>query len=155
DLYRKAFIDLDEKALAGPGMTKAFAQFRKMIDWADPGIPGRDWDVAASMMLKGEAAFFFMGDWAIGYYNATHYKAGTDYLCGGAPMDNGKPGFILNSDSIVFFKQTDPDYVEGQRLLANIVMSKDFQKIFNIAKGSIPARMDVDLTDFTSCQQQS
>ena len=35
-----------------------------------------------------------------------------------APTDWGKPGFILNSDSVVFFKQNDPDYIEGQKLLA-------------------------------------
>jgi glucose/mannose transport system substrate-binding protein len=35
-------------------------------------------------------------------------------------------------------------------------MSPDFQTIFNQAKGSIPARMDVDLSaGFTACQQKS
>ena len=43
----------------------------------------------------------------------------TDYVCAQAPTDWGKPGFILNSDSVVFFQQNDPDYVEGQKLLAS------------------------------------
>ena len=56
-----------------------------------------------------------MGDWAIGTYNAAGFKEGTDYFCAQAPADNGKPGFILNSDSVVFFKQKDPDYLAGSK----------------------------------------
>ena len=67
-----------------------------------------------------------------------------------------EPFFILNSDSVVFFKQKDPDYIEGQKLLAHLIMSPKFQTVFNQAKGSIPARMDVDLSQgFNSCQQLS
>ena len=32
-------------------------------------------------------------------------------------------------------------------------MSPEFQTVFNKAKGSIPARMDVDLEGFNPCQQ--
>jgi glucose/mannose transport system substrate-binding protein len=121
----------------------------------DPGIAGRAWDAAANMMLTGQAGFFFMGDWSIGTFNASGFKEGTDYLCAQAPADNGKPGFILNSDSVVFFKQKDPNYLAGSKLLAHLIMSKDFQTIFNQAKGSIPARLDVDLSNgFNPCQQK-
>src|ERR1700712_4662355 len=107
-------------------------------------------------MLNAKAGFVCMGDWAIGTYNAEGFKQGIDYLCAQAPSDNGKPGFILNSDSVVFFKQKNPDYVAGQTLLAHLIMSKDFQRIFNQAKGSIPARLDIDLSQgFNSCQQLS
>jgi glucose/mannose transport system substrate-binding protein len=34
-------------------------------------------------------------------------------------------------------------------------MSPKFQTVFNQAKGSIPARLDVDLKDFNLCQQLS
>ena len=54
-----------------------------------------------------------MGDWTIGTLTAAGFKEGTDYVCAQAPTDWGKPGFILNSDSVVFFKQKDPDYHRG------------------------------------------
>ncbi|HYY30070.1 MAG TPA: ABC transporter substrate-binding protein [Chthoniobacterales bacterium] len=156
DLFRKAFVQGDTDAMRSPGMVAAFEQFRKMINWMDPGISSRTWDAAANMMLTGKAGFYFMGDWAIGTFNAAGFKEGTDYLCAQAPADNGKPGFILNSDSVVFFKQKDPDYLAGSKLLAHLIMSKDFQTIFNQAKGSIPARMDVDLSKgFNPCQEKS
>jgi glucose/mannose transport system substrate-binding protein len=155
-LYRKALVEIDPKALRGADMAAAFSELRKLVGWTDPGMPGRDWDAAANLMLNGKAGFFFMGDWAIGTYNAEGFKQGVDYLCAQAPSDNGKPGFILNSDSVVFFKQKNPDYVAGQELLAHLIMTKDFQRIFNQAKGSIPARLDIDLSQgFNSCQQLS
>ncbi len=81
-------------------------------------------------------------------------KEGADYKCAQAPTDWGKPGFILNSDSVVFFKQKDPDYIAGQKLLAHLILSPQFQTMFNQAKGSIPARLDVDLSKgFNPCQQ--
>jgi glucose/mannose transport system substrate-binding protein len=154
DLFKKAFVEGNTDAMRSEGMVKAFEQFRKMINYMDPGISSRTWDAAANMMLTGKAGFFFMGDWSIGTFNAGGFKPGVDYVCAQAPEDNGKPGFILNSDSVVFFKQKDPDYLAGSKLLAHLIMSKDFQIIFNKAKGSIPARMDVDLDGFNPCQQK-
>jgi glucose/mannose transport system substrate-binding protein len=124
--------------------------------YMDPAIAGRDYDTVTGMIAKGQAAFMIMGDWQIGIFTGAGLKQGADYVCGQAPTDWGKPGFILNSDSVVFFKQTDPDYIAGQTLLAHLIMSPQFQTIFNQAKGSIPARMDIDLSKgFNACQQLS
>jgi glucose/mannose transport system substrate-binding protein len=152
DLFKKAFVEGNSDAMRSDGMVKCFEQFRKMINWMDPGISARTWDAAANMMLTGQAGFFFMGDWSIGTFNAGGFKEGVDYVCSQAPEDNGKTGFILNSDSVVFFQQKDPSYLAGSKLLAHLIMSKDFQIIFNKAKGSIPARLDIDLTGFNPCQ---
>jgi len=155
DLFRKAFVEGDIDALRSPEMVKAFEQMRLMVSkYMDPAIAGRDYDTASNMMANGDAAFFIMGDWEIGVLLAAGFKPGEDILCGQAPTDWGEPGFILNSDSVVFFQQRDPDYVEGQQLLASIILSPEFQAIFNQAKGSIPARLDVDLSSgFNPCQQ--
>lgn len=156
DLYRKAFQEADLDALRSEGMVKAFAQLRKMVGYMDDGIQGRSWEQSMAMTFDGKAAFFLMGDWTVASANLAGYKEGVDYYCGQAPVDWGGTGFILNSDSVVFFKQNDTDYIEGQKLLAEIIMSPEFQVTFNVAKGSIPARTDVDLSTggFTQCQQQ-
>ena len=68
-------------------------------------------------------------------------------------LDGSSLGF---SDSVGFFTQSDPDYQAGQTLLAKLIMSPEFQTTFNQAKGSIPARLDVDLSKgFNPCQQKS
>jgi glucose/mannose transport system substrate-binding protein len=155
ELFRKAFVEGDVDALRSEGMVKAFDQMRLMVSkYMDPAIAGRDYDTASNMMANGDALFFIMGDWEIGVLKAVGKDPGNDIVCAQAPTDWGKPGFILNSDSVVFFQQKNPDYVEGQKLLAHLILSPEFQTVFNISKGSIPARMDVDLSQgFNPCQQ--
>src|SRR5580658_4883598 len=156
-LFKKAFVEGDTAAMRSDGMVKALEQFRTMVSkYMDPAIAGRDYTSTTNMIAKNEAVFMIMGDWQIGIFTAAGLKQGADYQCAQAPTDWGKPGFILNSDSVVFFKQKDPDYIEGQKLLAHLIMSPKFQTVFNQAKGSIPARMDVDLSNgFNPCQQLS
>jgi glucose/mannose transport system substrate-binding protein len=155
DTYTKAFVEGDTEAMRSPSMIKAFEQMRLMVTkYMDPGIVGRDYDTASNLMANGDALFHIMGDWQVGVLKAVNKNHGTDYVCAQAPTDWGKPGFILNSDSVVFFQQSDPDYVEGQKLLASTILSPEFQTVFNITKGSIPARLDVDLSKgFNPCQQ--
>jgi len=157
DLFRKAFVEGDTDAMRSEGMVKAFEQYRTMVSkYMDPAIAGRDYDTASNMMANGEALFFLMGDWEVGVLTAAGFKQGADadYVCAQAPTDWEGAGFILNSDSVVFFQQSDPDYVEGQKLLAHLILSPEFQTVFNQAKGSIPARLDVDLSSgWNPCQQ--
>jgi glucose/mannose transport system substrate-binding protein len=157
ELFRKAFVEGNVEALRSEGMVKAFEQMRLMVTkYMDPAIAGRDYDTASNMFAKGDALFFIMGDWEIGVLTAAGFKYGkdADYVCAQAPTDWGKPGFILNSDSVVFFQQSQPDYIEGQKLLAHLIVSPEFQTVFNQSKGSIPARLDVDLSKgFNPCQQ--
>jgi len=157
DLYRKAFVEGDVDALRSDGMIAAFEQMRLMVDkYMDPAIAGRDYDTGANLMANGDALFFIMGDWELGRLVSLGKTPGEDILCGQSPTDWDGDGFILNSDSVVFFKQNDPDFQEGQKLLASLILSPDFQTVFNIAKGSIPARLDVDLSNgFNGCQVQS
>jgi len=157
ELFKKAFVEGNVDALRSDGMVKAFDQMRLMVSkYMDPAIAGRDYDTASNMMINGDALFFIMGDWELGTIKSVGKEPGVDILCGQAPTDWGKSGFILNSDSVVFFKQSDPDYQAGQKLLAHLILSPEFQTVFNIQKGSIPARLDVDLSKgFNACQQLS
>ena len=157
DLYRKTLVEGDAEAMRGPGVVKAFQELRQMVSkYMDRGIAGRDADAANSMLGTGKAAFVIMGDWEIGELTAAGLKEGADYTCAQAPTDWGKPGFILNADSVAFFTQSNPDYQAGQTLLAKLIMSPKFQTVFNQAKGSIPARLDIDLSKgFNPCQQKS
>lgn len=156
DLYRAAFQEADTEAMRSQGMIDAFAQLRRMVGYMDDGINGRSWEQSMTMTMTGEAAFFLMGDWTVASANLAGFVEGEDYLCTQTPVNWGGDGFILNADSVVFFNQTDPEYVEGQELLARIIMSPEFQVTFNVAKGSIPSRTDVDLAanGFSECQQK-
>lgn len=151
DFYRKALVELDPAALSSDTMVAVFDEMRILRGFVDPNFSGRDWNLATSMVMNGEAAFQIMGDWAKGEFLAAGKVPGKDFLC--APAPGG--AYILNSDSFVMFRVKGDDWIEGQKVLASLIMSPDFQKTFNLAKGSIPARIDVPLDAFDSCAQKS
>ena len=156
ETFKAAFMDADLDAMRSPEMIEALDQFRLMVtEHINPDILGsNDYDATAQSMTNGDALFEFMGDWFIGNLKSYGVEPFDEIVCAAAPRNDGKPGFILNSDSVVFFEQSDPDYIEGQKMLASLILSPDFQTIFNQAKGSIPARLDVDLSEgFNGCQQ--
>ena len=115
---------------------------RKLQGFTDEGSPGRDWNVATGMVIEGKAGFQIMGDWAKGEFTAAGKVPGVDYYCSPTPSNNG---YLYNVDSFIFYKTSDPDKQEGQKLLAKLMMGKNFQKVFNLYKGSIPARLDLSL----------
>jgi glucose/mannose transport system substrate-binding protein len=151
EFFRKALVELDQEALTSDTMVASFDQLRKLRGYVDPNFSGRDWNLATAMVMRGEAGFQIMGDWAKGEFLAAGKVPGKDFLCAPTP---GK-GFVLNSDSFTFFKVEGEDRLKGQKVLASLIMSPDFQKIFNLAKGSIPARTDVPLDDFDDCAKRS
>lgn len=151
EFYQKALVDLDQAALTSDTMVKVFDQLRKLRGYVDPNFSGRDWNLATAMVMNGEAAFQIMGDWAKGEFLAAGKVPGKDFLCVPAPGN----GYILNSDSFTFFKVKGADELEGQKLLASLIMSPGFQETFNLAKGSIPARIDVPMDKFDVCAVKS
>ncbi|MBQ48855.1 MAG: sugar ABC transporter substrate-binding protein [Zetaproteobacteria bacterium] len=150
DFYRKAFVDLDQKTLNSKKMEEVFTVFRKVRPYLDKGSAGRDWNLATSMVIKGEAAMQIMGDWAKGEFSAANKKPNKDYVCVPAPQT--KDMFTYGIDSFAMFSGRAD---KGQRDFAMSVMDKDFQSVFNAAKGSIPARHDVDISKFDACAKDS
>ncbi|WP_208347719.1 ABC transporter substrate-binding protein [Pseudaestuariivita rosea] len=147
EFFQQALVDLDEAALTSDTMVQVFDQMRIMRGFVDDNFPGRDWNLATAMVINGEAGFQIMGDWAKGEFLAAGKTPGTDFLCASTPGD----GFLYNVDSFAMFDVRGSDKEEGQMLLAELIMGQNFQKVFNLNKGSIPARTDVALDDFDSC----
>ena len=149
DFFADVFVDHDPEALQSDTMTQAFREFRKVKDYIDRGAPGRDWNVATSMVIRGEAAMQFMGDWAKGEFTAANMTPGEDYACLPFPGTQGE--FTFNIDSLAMFKQRSASNSEAQMKMAELVLSPEFQETFNLNKGSIPARTDMDMSSFDSC----
>lgn len=151
DGYRKAFVDLDKATLTSDKMIAVFDQMRTMRGYVDSNFSGRDWNLATAMVMNGEAAFQIMGDWAKGEFMAAGKIPGEDFLCVSTPGE----GFLYNVDSFAMFNVDGDDKKAGQELLAKLVVGKNFQKVFNLNKGSIPARTDVSLDAFDTCAHLS
>ena len=153
DWYRKAFVDIDSETLTGPTMIQVFETFKKIKQYIDKGSPGRDWNLATAMIIKGEAGMQFMGDWAKGEFTVAGKKPGTDYACTAAPGTIN--AFTFNIDSFAMFKQKDDAAKSGQTKLASAIMDPKFQEVFNLNKGSIPARLGMSMDNFDDCAKLS
>ena len=151
DFFRAALIDLDEAALGSDTMRAVFDQMRVLRGFVDPNFSGRDWNLATAMVMNGEAAFQIMGDWAKGEFAAAGMVPGVDYLCASTPG----AGYLYNVDSFAMFAVEGDDRVQGQNLLAELIVGETFQIEFNMNKGSIPVRTDIDMAQFDACAQAS
>ena len=151
EFYQQALVDLDPEALGSDTMKQVFDEMRTIRGYVDDNFSGRDWNLATAMVMNGEAAFQIMGDWAKGEFLAAGKEPGVDFVCAQTPGE----GFLYNVDSFAFFELDGEEKQQGQALLAKLIMGPEFQKTFNLNKGSVPARTDVALDDFDTCAVES
>ncbi|PKF63700.1 carbohydrate ABC transporter substrate-binding protein [Psychromonas sp. psych-6C06] len=153
--YKQAFVDFDETVLTSHQMVQAFETFKRINQYVSHNMRGKDWVDASEMLTNKEAGMLFMGDWAKGLWHASGKVAIQDYLCVNVPGTENI--YSYNIDSFVFFKKhstNDLDKVNN-RAFANTLISKPFQQAFNIEKGSIPVRKNMDMQAFDACAQKS
>jgi glucose/mannose transport system substrate-binding protein len=146
DFYKKTLIQADEQALASETMVKALDIFKRIKPYTDKNAPGRDWNLATTMVIKGEAAMQFMGDWAKGEFTAAGKVPGKDYDALTVP--GTADAFLFNVDSFIMFEVKDPAAKAAQKAMARLILSPDFQVAFNVSKGSIPVRAGIAETPF-------
>jgi len=151
--YQDALINLDQKALTSPTMAKSLETFRKVKGYTDAASPGRDWNLATAMVIQEKAAFQFMGDWAKGEFTAAGKVPGKDYICAAAPGTAN--AYTFNVDSFAMFKLKDSGAQKAQADLAASIMGAEFQEVFNLNKGSIPVRLNMDMAKFDDCAKLS
>jgi len=151
DAYKKVFGGKDKAFAAGPEMAKVFAaadQARKLS--AKSTV--QEWNQATSMVIKGDAGAQIMGDWAQGEFRVAGQTAGKDYTC--------LPGLGVNEvlqtggDAFYFPKLKDEAKSKAQETLASVMLSKETQVAFNLKKGSLPVRGDVDLNAADDCMKK-
>ncbi len=146
EFYQKALVEADEKALSSATMVKSLEIFKRIKPYTDKNAPGRDWNLATSMVIKGEAAMQFMGDWAKGEFTAAGKVPGQDYDALTVPGTDNV--FLFNVDSFIMFEVKDPAAKAAQKAMARLILSPDFQVAFNVNKGSIPVRSGISEKPF-------
>ncbi|MBB3542051.1 MULTISPECIES: ABC transporter substrate-binding protein [unclassified Rhizobium] len=151
DTFLKVFKDKDAEAAAGPEIAKVFKaadDARKM----SKGSNVQDWNQATNLVITGKAGGQIMGDWAQGEFQLAGQKAGSDYTC--------LPGLGVNEiistggDAFYFPKLKDADKSKAQDVLAKTLLDPKTQVAFNLKKGSLPVRGDVDLAAANDCMKK-
>ncbi|MCL6652704.1 ABC transporter substrate-binding protein [Agrobacterium rubi] len=151
DLYEKVYKDKDAEVAAGPDMQKIFAaadEARKLTK----GSNVQDWNQATNMVITGKAGGQIMGDWAQGEFQLANMKAGTDYTC--LPGLGLNEYLTANGDAFYFPLLKDEEKSKAQEVLAEVIVDPKTQLAFNLKKGSLPIRSDVDLGVANDCMKK-
>jgi len=152
-VYYKVFKDHDVEAVKSPEFKDAMEAFLKLRDYTDAGSANREWNVTTNMVITGKAGFQFMGDWAKGEFLAAGQTPGKEFGCALLGNGDGAVNFQMSSDAIIFPVNSAAGQPEAQALLEKTIMSKDVQVAFNLKKGSVPARLDVDTSQLDVCSK--
>lgn len=151
DTFYKVFKDRDAEVAGGPDIAKVF----KAADDArrmSKGTNVQDWNQATNMVVTGKAGGQIMGDWAQGEFALAGQVAGKDYTC--------LPGLGVNDiistsgDAFYFPLLKDEEKSKAQEVLASTLIAPATQVAFNLKKGSLPVRGDVDLAAANDCMKK-
>lgn len=153
DMFRKVYGARDQQTLKSPKFKEVVELFGKMRALVDPGSPGRNWNDAAALVITNKAAMHFNGDWAKGEFIAAGQTAGKEYGCTLVGEGGGK--LVIGGDVFVFPATKDKNQLATQDKLVSVLLDPTTQIEFNKKKGSIPVRMDVDVSSMDVCAQKS
>jgi len=151
EAYTAIFGDKDTDLAGGEELAKVFQAAATARDMAkDSNV--QNWNDATNMVITGKAGGQIMGDWAQGEFQVAGQVAGEDYSC--------LPGLGVNKviqtggDAFYFPKVDDEAITAAQGELAKVILSPETQVAFNLKKGSLPVRGDVDLNAANDCMKK-
>lgn len=151
ETYTAIFGEKDAELAAGEDITRVFAaadQARSM----SAGSNIQDWNQATNMVITGQAAGQIMGDWAQGEFAVAEQVAGEDYTC--LPGLGVNEVIMTGGDAFYFPVLRDEAQSAAQAELAALMLSPEVQVAFNLKKGSLPVRGDVDLEAANDCMKK-
>ncbi|WP_245921000.1 ABC transporter substrate-binding protein [Melghirimyces profundicolus] len=130
-----------ELALDDPKVKDAVKTFKKMLTYTNKDHAARNWQDAAQMVAKGDAAMNVMGDWAKGYFT-TDLKLKPNKDFGWVPTPETEGSFMVITDTFGLPKGAKNP--EATKEFLKVLGSVEGQDTFNPLKGSIPARVDAN-----------
>lgn len=147
-VYQDRNMDIARGAEFGK-VFETLARIRQFTP-ADKMVP--QWNEAVGLVIEGKAAANIMGDWAGGEFAVANMVAGVDYDC--LPGLGVTPVLNTGGDVFYFPKNEDPEVTKAQLAMASSMVSKETQVAFNLKKGSLPMRADVDLSAANDCMKK-
>lgn len=150
DDYKKLWTG--ELSFDDAKVKKSLETFKKMISYINQDHAARNWQDAAQLVAKGEAAMNIMGDWAKGYFT-TDLKLVANKDFGWVATPNTTGSFMVITDTFAIPKgaKNEANAKEWLKVLGSV----EGQDVFNPLKGSIPARIDADKSKYDVYGQQT
>jgi glucose/mannose transport system substrate-binding protein len=151
DAWRAVNVDKNAEVAAGPEYSKVFEAAVAARDMAKDGNV-QDWNQATNMVITGAAGGQIMGDWAQGEFQVAGQTAGAEYEC--LPGLGNNAVLDTSGDAFYFPLNSDPEITAAQKELAALMISPEVQVAFNLKKGSLPVRGDIDMAAANNCMQK-
>ncbi|MCB5200975.1 ABC transporter substrate-binding protein [Neorhizobium sp. T786] len=151
DLHEAVYVNKNGEAAAGPDVAKIFAAAAQARELSI-GTNVQDWNQATNMVITAKAGGQVMGDWAQGEFQIAGMQAGKDYSC--LPGLGVSDYITTGGDAFYFPVLDDEERSKAQDTLAEILVAPETQVAFNLKKGSLPIRGDVDLASVNDCMQK-
>ncbi len=151
DAWRKVSVERDVATASGPEYQAVFEAVANARELAR-GSNVQDWNLATNLVITDQAGGQIMGDWAQGEFQVAGEVAGQDYSC--------LPGLGVNEildtggDAFYFPVIDDADTQAAQMALASTLIAPATQVAFNLKKGSLPVRGDIDLSAANDCMKK-
>ena len=114
-------------------------------------MAGRSWNDTTALLVTDRAGFQTVGDWAKGEFLAAGKTAGKEFGC--FPGWGPSAPYMISGDVFVLPKTSNKEAIAAQQLMAKVITSPATQVAFNMKKGSIPIRPDVDASGMDICAQ--
>ncbi len=151
DAWSAVNIDHNAEVAAGPEYAKVFQAAADARAFRE-GSNVQDWNQATNLVITGQAGGQIMGDWAQGEFQVAGQVAGEDYTC--LPGLGVTEVISTGGDAFYFPKLDDPEQEAAQKRLAALLVTPEVQVAFNLKKGSLPIRGDVDLAAANDCMKK-
>ncbi|TGD42231.1 carbohydrate ABC transporter substrate-binding protein [Pseudotabrizicola sediminis] len=151
DVLAKIYGEGDAELAAGEDMARVFVAAASARDMSR-GSNIQDWNLATNMVITGQAGGQIMGDWAQGEFAVANLVAGEDYTC--LPGLGVRSVISTGGDAFYFPVIDDPAITAAQDVLAATLLKPETQVAFNLKKGSLPVRGDVNLEAANDCMKK-
>ncbi|WEX08411.1 ABC transporter substrate-binding protein [Chelativorans sp. AA-79] len=151
EIYQKVYGDKDAEVAAGPEVARIFKaadDARKMA--AKSNV--QDWNQATNLVITDQAGGQIIGDWAQGDFQVAGEVAGEDYTC--LPGLGVGKALETGGDAFYFPLVDDPEVSKAQEELARVMLDPEVQVAFNLKKGSVPVRGDIDQSAANDCMKK-
>lgn len=126
--------------------------FKRMLAYINDDHAARNWQDASQLVAEGKAAMTNMGDWAKGYFT-TDLKLVANEDFGWIETPGTGDSFMVITDT--FALPIGLKNEQAAREFLKVLGSVEGQDVFNPLKGSIPARIDADVSKYDAYGQDT
>jgi glucose/mannose transport system substrate-binding protein len=151
EIFMSVYGDKDTDVAAGAEVASVFQAAAAARDMAAKSTV-QNWNDATNLVITGQAGGQIMGDWAQGEFAVAGQTAGTDYSC--LPGLGTNPRLGTGGDAFYFPVLKDDAQIAAQSELAALLLKPATQVAFNLKKGSLPVRGDIDMSSANDCMQK-